>query len=414
MEQGRSKILPRHFDKDRIKNYFFPNLEKIDPEFQKVIHQQAGASLLIVFTIIITLSMFIFLLSLFSDIGTLQLVRSLFILLVFFIIIFGLHKLKDNAKWDFALLRITVFFVLWWGVTKDIANFGLEFNAYGFLYVIGIFFGLIFMPYRPVFALVAGLFSSAVYFIGFELFVNQIFGTAWLESITKLIGTSWAMNDFRMMNIRWEEMNNSRFYVAWHILQYLIFGMMAFIFRAANLQSYIKAFITSRALSNKEEELKALQKLLLKPESQHLEFKSSARWDYHQNKTNKALEKVIVKTIAGFLNSEGGILFIGVNDKGEVLGLEKDFGSLQKKDADGFELFLIGLVSKYIGVEFVSRIDVSFVEMSGKEVCSLRVNPSDKPIFIDKMDQAFYVRTGNSTRQLKTKEAIGYIDDHFE
>ncbi|HID37958.1 MAG TPA: ATP-binding protein [Calditrichaeota bacterium] len=28
-----------------------------------------------------------------------------------------------------------------------------------------------------------------------------------------------------------------------------------------------------------------------------------------------------MKTVAAFLNSEGGVLFIGVNDDGEILGL---------------------------------------------------------------------------------------------
>jgi predicted HTH transcriptional regulator len=50
------------------------------------------------------------------------------------------------------------------------------------------------------------------------------------------------------------------------------------------------------------------------------------------------LEKVISKTIAAFMNSEGDTLFIGVDDDdGNVVGLENDFQLLKKKNIYGFE-----------------------------------------------------------------------------
>jgi predicted HTH transcriptional regulator len=51
------------------------------------------------------------------------------------------------------------------------------------------------------------------------------------------------------------------------------------------------------------------------------------------------LEKVISKTIAVFVNSEGDTLFIGVDDDddGNVVGLENDFQVLKKKNIYGFE-----------------------------------------------------------------------------
>src|ERR1019366_8408678 len=54
-------------------------------------------------------------------------------------------------------------------------------------------------------------------------------------------------------------------------------------------------------------------------ESITVEFKSSARWDVKQNTQNKAMEQIIVKTVAAFLNAEGGTLLIGVDDAGQVL-----------------------------------------------------------------------------------------------
>ncbi|KKL69002.1 hypothetical protein LCGC14_2119350, partial [marine sediment metagenome] len=105
----------------------------------------------------------------------------------------------------------------------------------------------------------------------------------------------------------------------------------------------------------KEEKIKekiSLPEYLTSGESTILEFKSSARWDYYQEKVNKDLEFVIIKTIAGFMNTEGGTLLIGVTDDGEIIGVENDLKTLKKKDRDGYELLLNDLISSYIGVEY--------------------------------------------------------------
>ena len=68
--------------------------------------------------------------------------------------------------------------------------------------------------------------------------------------------------------------------------------------------------------------------LIKRGESAELEFKSSARWDMKENKKNKEMEQVIVKTVAAFLNSDGGTLLIGVADDGTPLGLAHDFQTL--------------------------------------------------------------------------------------
>ena len=84
--------------------------------------------------------------------------------------------------------------------------------------------------------------------------------------------------------------------------------------------------------------------LLAAGENAKVEFKSSARWDLRENKKNPVMEQVILKTVAAFLNSDGGTLLLGVSDDGSVLGLEHDYQTLKKQNADGYELFLGELV----------------------------------------------------------------------
>jgi predicted HTH transcriptional regulator len=61
----------------------------------------------------------------------------------------------------------------------------------------------------------------------------------------------------------------------------------------------------------------------------------------------KLLEKVIAKTIAAFMNSAGGTLFIGVDDEGYPVGLQNDYGTLKKQASDGFEIEVRQSIDKY-------------------------------------------------------------------
>ena len=83
-------------------------------------------------------------------------------------------------------------------------------------------------------------------------------------------------------------------------------------------------------------------------ENYNIELKSSFRYDTKSKQSNpKVLEKIIAKTIAAFMNSEGGTLFIGVDDQGNVLGLDDDYRTLKKQDSDGFEIELRQSIEKY-------------------------------------------------------------------
>ncbi len=151
--------------------------------------------------------------------------------------------------------------------------------------------------------------------------------------------------------------------------------------------------------------------LIARGESADLEFKSSARWDTRHNKPNKEMEAVIVKTVASFLNAEaGGTLLIGVEDNGNVVGLQHDYKTLgRKQDRDGFENWLTTLLLGAYGKDTSPLIRISFHEVEHKEVCRVIAQPSSKPVFVrDDKAQHLYIRTGNSTRLLSTREAIEY------
>jgi hypothetical protein len=151
--------------------------------------------------------------------------------------------------------------------------------------------------------------------------------------------------------------------------------------------------------------------LIARGESGELEFKATARWDMVQKKPNKEMEAVIVKTVASFLNAEaGGTLLIGVEDNGNVLGLQHDYKTLgRKQDRDGFENWLTTLLLDAYGKDTSPLIRITFHEVERKEVCRVIAQPSGKPVFVrDDKAEHLYIRTGNSTRLLSTREAIEY------
>jgi hypothetical protein len=159
-----------------------------------------------------------------------------------------------------------------------------------------------------------------------------------------------------------------------------------------------------------------LLRMICAGESARLEFKSSARWDFKLLQVNKTLEHVVVKTIASFMNSDGGTLLIGVADSGEILGLAHDFQTLgSKANADAFENWLTTRLLEAIGRDRIRLLRVSFQTIEGKTVCRVDVDRSSRPVYLAEANGAekFWVRMGNSTRDLSISEAHAYVDEHF-
>lgn len=166
-----------------------------------------------------------------------------------------------------------------------------------------------------------------------------------------------------------------------------------------------------KTVLNKRKKYISITELLENGESETVEFKSSLRWDYRQNKTNKELEFTILKTIVAFMNTKSGTLLIGVADDAAIIGLEKDYQSLKKKNRDGFEQHIMELVAINIGTYCCKNIRVTFLERQGNDICALAISHIKNPVYLKYQQQTFfYVRTGNHTRELNIQEAIKYIN----
>lgn len=167
-------------------------------------------------------------------------------------------------------------------------------------------------------------------------------------------------------------------------------------------------------LSHKEPITEEVQELILAGESDIVEFKSTLRYDLRSKELNKKLEYVIVKTVAAFMNSEGGNLFIGVDDNQNMLGLADDISTLSKQNIDGFELHLIEIIKKFIGAGLVSHIKISYPIVEDTQLCRMKVSKSGKPVFTQyEGREDFFVRSGCSSQPLGREEQSAYEKSHW-
>ena len=157
-------------------------------------------------------------------------------------------------------------------------------------------------------------------------------------------------------------------------------------------------------------DLRPITELIAQGESDRLEFKSTLQWDVRQNQENKKLQYSSLKTIAAFLNTEGGVLMIGVEDNGNLYGLEKDIQCLKNGSLDKFERHLVQLIENNIGKRFISSIKIRFTNLEDKNICAVYIQKANQKAFL-KSDKGteFYIRTGNSSRFLNVPDIYDYF-----
>ena len=116
-------------------------------------------------------------------------------------------------------------------------------------------------------------------------------------------------------------------------------------------------------------------------ESQILEFKEK-------------INDGVYKTLSAFANTEGGTLYIGIDDNGTPKGI-----NLSSKEVEG-------IVSKIIDSLGIHP-EIVFIEIEEKTVLKLSVSKSLVPI---SFSGKYYKRLGNTTREMSTEELKSFFN----
>jgi hypothetical protein len=184
----------------------------------------------------------------------------------------------------------------------------------------------------------------------------------------------------------------------------------------------------------------AVRMMIAGGENERVEFKFQTLWSMRLSKEESdasespevrkyrtnASKLIIARSIAGFLNTEGGDLLIGVREdrvQNRILveGIEDDYSRLKEEDRnpDGYRRMLIdSVIRRYTPeiYEVSSRyIHITFPVVSGKTICHVHITPAEKPVFVDTgNEEFFFVRVDASTRNITGKTLTSYILSRFK
>ena len=153
------------------------------------------------------------------------------------------------------------------------------------------------------------------------------------------------------------------------------------------------------------------QTLIAQGENAPVEFKSTLRYDLRAGKNDLIMTLAVLKTLAAFMNTSGGVLLIGVKDDGTVIGIGPD----KFPNADRALLHLTSIIGERIGSAYGAYLDMH-VQAMEDNLRIIRVNyqRASVPAYV-RTDNGlkFYVRTGPSTTELAVNEVHPYIKTHF-
>ena len=164
-----------------------------------------------------------------------------------------------------------------------------------------------------------------------------------------------------------------------------------------------------------EEELETakldLSKMVVNGESEAVEFKSALRTNLHTGNKDPRMELSVLKTLAGFLNTNGGMLVIGISDDGSPVGIQAD----DFPNEDKMSLHLVNVVKTRMGVQATTSLHAHFDDHDNCRVMVVKCRKSPTPIFLKDGDMArFYIRTGPSTTELSASQTQEYIKQRFK
>ncbi|KWV67392.1 N-6 DNA methylase [Pseudomonas sp. A006] len=141
------------------------------------------------------------------------------------------------------------------------------------------------------------------------------------------------------------------------------------------------------------------------------EFKSSFSIDIKKQEKAGYIEDASLKTVVAFLNTNGGVLLIGISDDGEALGLNEEITRFHKGSNDKFLLYWKNNLKSRIGEQYYPFISAQLVSLSGKKILWVACSSSLTPCYLDSRD--FYVRTNPATDKLEGPKLVEYVNNHF-
>jgi hypothetical protein len=199
------------------------------------------------------------------------------------------------------------------------------------------------------------------------------------------------------------------------ILGAIISSLLGYIYMSGYKKIFSKIVerfekVNPHLLSEKNLEERILKEIK-SGEKEKTEFKSTLRVNLYTGDIDKKVEYSVLKTIVAFLNSDGGTLFVGINDGGEIIGIEKD----RFENKDKFSLHLMSIIKQKIGSENIPLINTKIISIGRKEIMRIECFKSEKPVFLKvEENEEFYIRAGPSSSKIEGRYLLEYVNKRFE
>ena len=154
-----------------------------------------------------------------------------------------------------------------------------------------------------------------------------------------------------------------------------------------------------------------LSKIVVNGESEAVEFKSTLRTNLHTGNKDPRMEMAVLKTLAGFLNTDGGTLIVGVSDDGSPVGIVAD----EFANEDKMGLHLVNIVKTRLGIQALTNLHARFDDHDDSRVMVVKCLKAPAPVFLKDGDtERFYIRTGPSTTELSASQTQEYMKQRFK
>jgi len=145
-------------------------------------------------------------------------------------------------------------------------------------------------------------------------------------------------------------------------------------------------------------------------ESGTVEFKESFSLDVRKRTREKYIELSALKTIVAFLNTNGGVLLVGVTDAGDIPGIRDEVEKFHRS-TDAFLLHFKNQLKQRVGEQNYPYINHRLVDLGHANVLMVDCKPATSPCYLD--GKEFYVRTNPATDKLEGPKLVEYVQNHF-
>lgn len=153
--------------------------------------------------------------------------------------------------------------------------------------------------------------------------------------------------------------------------------------------------------------------MIARGEGPELEFKETYEWDVRECKKSAEILHSSLKTIAAFLNTDGGNLLLGVTDSGVISGMSHDFDLISKGiKKDAFQ----NKIREHLRILTplpLNSVRVFFDDLPEGSVCRIEVSAVEGVTYLKHKDsretEDVYVRDGNRTLRLEGKRRDDWI-----